>query len=1086
MGRLLTSRALPLLACSILAAALVTPAASAHPASPIDDPGLAPAAPRSFARHAPSGARAFGTTSAGDGCWYNTDDASVNALVVNTATGRIFAGGSFTVAGGAPGDYIAQWNGSQWVAVGTSPIALPVNALAIDGSGIVYAGTYGGVWKWNGTSWSSLGSVNGWVNALAIDGAGNVYAGGSFVAAGATMVNHVAKWNGSSWSALGTGTNNTVNALAIDGSGNVYAGGKFNTAGGGSAQSVAKWNGSAWSALGAGVGGTVYSLVVDVAGNLYVGGMFTSAGLGYASRVAEWNGAFWAALNRGSSYTVSSMVIDGNGALIASGYFPGYGASGLGRWNGADWLPVGTGTDAPVLALARGVGGNIEAAGYFNAAGGVSARHVAHWNGSSWSALGNGIGMKLTGAVTSLSRDAAGNIYAGGPIQADETHVGGAAMWSSGYWSQFADTLPNPADAIMGLSPDTIYLGGAFGVWVWDYGSFLKPVSGHGYALVPDGHGHAYAGGLLPGNGNVCMIDANTVTPLGSGVSDTVFALAVDGSGNLYAGGRFTSAGGNPANHVAVWNGSNWSALGSGLSDVVYALATDAAGNLYAGGSFSGGVARWNGAGWSALGSGTNDVVQALAVDGGGSVYAGGKFTTAGGASANRIARWNYGGWSTLGTGMADSSVYALLVDPGGTLYAGGSFTSAGGMVGSNGLATGQVTWITGFTPATASIGNKVTIYGKGFFSATDARFGTVSASGYALSDTSLLVTVPALPATSVPIQVLTSCTTATALTLFNSEGCLINGLVAWWPAEFDARDVTSNHHDGTLMNGAICTAQGLSGAAFSLDGVNDNITVPDDPAFGFTSAMSVEGWINTTAGTERYIATKHEDSFYFAVGGGSVAPHKLSFWLNGVTSSWVTGTTPIDDGAWHHVAATYDGASVKLYVDAGLDASVAASGTIATGTSPVLIGARSDGNNTSNFAGSIDELAIFNRALNLREISGMAYPGGTGPCGVTSVDDAVRASRSLELAPPWPNPASRVMSFEFRLPHTESVRAEIVDVAGRRVSMPLESKGLAGGVHRFQWDGRNASGEPVAPGVYLIRVRAGSEAAVQRIVLVR
>jgi len=64
-----------------------------------------------------------------------------------------------------------------------------------------------------------------------------------------------------------------------------------------------------------------------------------------------------------------------------------------------------------------------------------------------------------------------------------------------------------------------------------------------------------------------------------------VWVLAISGS-SLYAGGYFTSAGGIPANHIARWDGTNWSALGSGVNDTVYGLALSG-NNLYTGGSFT-------------------------------------------------------------------------------------------------------------------------------------------------------------------------------------------------------------------------------------------------------------------------------------------------------------------------------------------------------------------------------------------------------------------------------------------------------------------------------------------------------------------
>lgn len=57
--------------------------------------------------------------------------------------------------------------------------------------------------------------------------------------------------------------------------------------------------------------------------------------------------------------------------------------------------------------------------------------------------------------------------------------------------------------------------------------------------------------------------------------------------GNLYVGGYFTSAGGVAANHIAKWDGSNWSAVGSGVNSSIRALAVDGANQLYIGGDFS-------------------------------------------------------------------------------------------------------------------------------------------------------------------------------------------------------------------------------------------------------------------------------------------------------------------------------------------------------------------------------------------------------------------------------------------------------------------------------------------------------------------
>jgi len=106
-----------------------------------------------------------------------------------------------------------------------------------------------------------------------------------------------------------------------------------------------------------------------------------------------------------------------------------------------------------------------------------------------------------------------------------------------------------------------------------------------------------------------------------------------------------------------------------------------------AGGIPANGIAKWDGSSWSALDPGMDSEVYALAVSGS-DLYVGGRFTTAGNAAANYIAKWNGSSWSTLGSGLSGPpeiwvSVSALAVS-GSDLYVGGAFTTAGGKVSAN------------------------------------------------------------------------------------------------------------------------------------------------------------------------------------------------------------------------------------------------------------------------------------------------------------------------------------------------------------------------------------------------------------------
>ena len=220
----------------------------------------------------------------------------------------LYAAGHFLTAGGVSSVHIARWDGSSWSTLdrGLGSVVDGVNTLAVfdDGSGpALYAGgdftNAGGVpannvAKWNGSSWSTLGSgMNDYVGALIAfdDGTGPaLYAGGGFTTAGAVPANNIARWDGSSWSAPGRGMNGGVGGFTVfdDGCGPaLYVGGGFTTAGGVAANSIAKWDGSSWSALGSGVNGCSALTVFDDASRpaLFVGGTAFDSGDSY---LAKW------------------------------------------------------------------------------------------------------------------------------------------------------------------------------------------------------------------------------------------------------------------------------------------------------------------------------------------------------------------------------------------------------------------------------------------------------------------------------------------------------------------------------------------------------------------------------------------------------------------------------------------------------------------------------------------------------------------------------------------------------------------------------------------------------------------------------
>ncbi|MBI1852814.1 MAG: hypothetical protein HYR85_20935 [Planctomycetes bacterium] len=330
----------------------------------------------------------------------------------------LYAGGDFERSGSNTTIFhVARWNGTEWLGVGDGVRGdheLWVRALASfdDGSGttLIAGGDFlnvgtvpaTNVARWNGTSWSAMGTGLGTYgqNVFALapfdDGNGRaLYAGGDFTAASGTPASQIARWNGSQWAPLGSGATGGnrynrpgVNALAVfdDGTGPaLYAGGNFTTIDGVAASYVARWNGSAWSPVGGGVHGAgnfefrVDSLVVYEDGtesSLVAAGLFDDAGGTPATDVARWNGTAWSPLGSGLRHDVHTLAVHDEESvrtLFAGGDFVLAGGTASGRI--ARWTPAtaGSSTDGTVNAAS----GSVADVLFVNGSAGEPSRVVA-------------------------------------------------------------------------------------------------------------------------------------------------------------------------------------------------------------------------------------------------------------------------------------------------------------------------------------------------------------------------------------------------------------------------------------------------------------------------------------------------------------------------------------------------------------------------------------------------------------------------------------------------------------------------------------------------------------------------------------
>jgi hypothetical protein len=224
------------------------------------------------------------------------------------------------------------------------------------------------------------------------------------------------------------------------------------------------------------------------------------------------------------------------------------------------------------------------------------------------------------------------------------------------------------------------------------------------------------------------------------------------------------------------------------------------------------------------------------------------------------------------------------------------------------------------------------------------------------------------------------------------SQSCIPppEGLVSWWAAEGDAIDSLGPNH-GMVYNG-VNFADGVSGRAFSFDGTNDYVEVPDAPSLNPTSALTIEAWINPFSFSGKYPALVKKAGLS---GGKSSTTHGYSLeFLDGqmifgvyVGMEWAVsprGPVPIGTNIWSHVAATYDGTYVRMYINgAEVGDGTYKPGTITPSDNPLNIGR--DPANPSDpdryFDGLIDEVRVYNRALTAGEIGSIYQSGSAGWC---------------------------------------------------------------------------------------------------------
>jgi hypothetical protein len=222
------------------------------------------------------------------------------------------------------------------------------------------------------------------------------------------------------------------------------------------------------------------------------------------------------------------------------------------------------------------------------------------------------------------------------------------------------------------------------------------------------------------------------------------------------------------------------------------------------------------------------------------------------------------------------------------------------------------------------------------------------------------------------------------------------SGPLAHWSGDGNGAD-SVGRHDGTLKD--VEFAKGVFGRAFKFNGDGASVNIPSSPALDVGSQVTIEFWMKPDADnqmrsyqglvTTEYYAVEIANGYssgmgvLFFINTDGRAMASPSLWPN--TADANGGGAPVSPGRWHHIAGTYDGTRLQLYVDGrprgrpldhtGLIAPMQKDNFVSLGSEE---GRTLEPGITHNryFKGLIDEVAIYNRALSAQEIADIERAG--------------------------------------------------------------------------------------------------------------
>jgi len=209
----------------------------------------------------------------------------------------------------------------------------------------------------------------------------------------------------------------------------------------------------------------------------------------------------------------------------------------------------------------------------------------------------------------------------------------------------------------------------------------------------------------------------------------------------------------------------------------------------------------------------------------------------------------------------------------------------------------------------------------------------------------------------------------------------------------------------GSYRNGVTLGRPGALGddanTAAQLDGADDTVRVLSLPSLGGTFGVAFEAWVRPTYLPASTATIVRKDGQYLLrlMADGSL---RLRLWKGGTASEIITGAGVAPAGAWRHVAFSYDGTTMRLFVDGAERASGALAGPVDMTASNLTLGSSSESYDW--LAATLDEVAVYDHPLSAERIrahvDAAARPASDGDAPLVTLTAPADGSTTTDATP--------------------------------------------------------------------------------------